>query len=127
MSDHLNYYGTLRDALVRWDQGSTVWTVEMGGLGPGYEQCIQIGAFELCKAMIDAPMPEDDEEKQKLFDAKLHELCKTIPVLDGITGEQAGAMISVAYKFIKFGYNEMMNKADSGRRIMVSKNFPAMA
>ena len=26
------------EQLRRWDAGDSIWTVEMGGLGPGYEQ-----------------------------------------------------------------------------------------
>src|SRR5581483_2130454 len=36
-------YGTnAADWLARWDAGRAVWSIEMGGLGPGYEQCIHI-------------------------------------------------------------------------------------
>src|SRR5687768_3007466 len=37
---------TVEDALRQWDAGETVFTVEMGGLGPGYEMAIQGLAFE---------------------------------------------------------------------------------
>lgn len=43
------YGKTVEDVLRRWDEGSSVWSVEMGGLGPGYEQCIQVLAMELIR------------------------------------------------------------------------------
>src|SRR5688572_10010547 len=42
-------------ALERWDAGQTVFTIELGGLGPGYEQCIHIAAFEAIRAFVDRP------------------------------------------------------------------------
>lgn len=30
------------DLLKRWDAGDPIWSIEMGGLGPSHEQCIQI-------------------------------------------------------------------------------------
>ncbi len=33
---------TAKDALAAWDRGEIVHSVEMGGIGPGYEQAIQI-------------------------------------------------------------------------------------
>ena len=47
------FYG--KDAvewLRRWDAGEGVWSIEMGGIGPGYEQCIQITAAEILRYMI---------------------------------------------------------------------------
>ena len=67
---------TVKEALVQWDNGGTLWTVEMGGLGPGYEQAIQIGTIELCRLMVDKEFPEDDGELDKMFDDGLHEVCR---------------------------------------------------
>ena len=46
---------TNEDALAAWDRGETVWACDMGGMGPGYEQCIQIMGFEMLRAMLDHP------------------------------------------------------------------------
>lgn len=39
--------------LKRWDAGQTVWSIEMGGLGPGYEQAIQIAAAEILRHLLE--------------------------------------------------------------------------
>ena len=44
---------TASEALARWDAGGSVFTLEMGGLGPGYEQVIHIVVFELIRAFKD--------------------------------------------------------------------------
>ncbi len=38
--------------LRRWDAGETVWTVSLGGLGPEYEQCIQITGAEILRWLL---------------------------------------------------------------------------
>src|SRR3990167_269657 len=43
---------TAAEALARWDAGQSVFTVEMGGLGPGYEQVIHIMAFEIIRELL---------------------------------------------------------------------------
>ena len=52
-----------REALARWDRGWNVFTIEMGGLGPGYEQCIHIAVFELIRDHLGEEMSAEPEEK----------------------------------------------------------------
>ena len=40
---------TLRELLSQWDRGEAVWSVSMGGLGPGYDQAIQILVMEILR------------------------------------------------------------------------------
>ena len=40
------YPKTNKEALERWDKGDSLFTISMGGMGPGYEQCIHIVAME---------------------------------------------------------------------------------
>ena len=44
--------------LALWEAKEPVWTVEMGGLGAGYEQAIQEMAFDFFRWMVDNP-PSD--------------------------------------------------------------------
>src|SRR3990172_3354015 len=43
------YGADAADWLKRWDEGRGVWSIEMGGLGPGYEQCIHITCAEILR------------------------------------------------------------------------------
>jgi hypothetical protein len=38
------------EVVAAWDAGRVIWTVEMGGLGPGYEQTIQTLVVELLRS-----------------------------------------------------------------------------
>lgn len=58
MMDH--DFGSAQDAreqLRQWDGGGAIWSIEIGGLGPGYEQAIQVLAIEIVRDEIDKPMP----------------------------------------------------------------------
>lgn len=123
-------YGNITDALAKWDAGSPVWTIEMGGLGPGYEQAIQVGAFELAKRLQGAelPAPGTDNALTDAIDKHLYAVIADVaPALDGLSGAQAGAISNLAYHFVKSGYTETLNQVGQDRRIQASRNFAALA
>lgn len=43
---------TAEEILAKWDANETLWSVELGGLGPGYEQAIQAGAMEALRWLL---------------------------------------------------------------------------
>jgi hypothetical protein len=60
--------------LRRWDEGRSVWSIEMGGLGPGYEQCIHVTAAEILRYMLHEQVDtsawgEDEPDRQAAWDA----------------------------------------------------------
>ena len=120
---------TLKDALQAWDNDVVVTSIEMGGIGPGYEQVIQIGIFELCKHLIDRPIPDVNVDKDltnTFFDEELLVVIHKTPALEGMSGAQAGAIKNVAYKFLSRGYIETLETVPEDRSILVTKNFPTM-
>lgn len=61
------------DLIENWDAGQPCWTVEMGGLGPGYEQVIQIAMVELVRDNLGKPLPEpESDEADSWGDETLH-------------------------------------------------------
>jgi hypothetical protein len=89
---------TAAEALARWDDGKTVWTVEMGGLGPGYEQAIHVTAFELIRealALDSRPIDSKGDDLWQAFGERLdkephpwmHDL--------GITGAQTQKLLGM--------------------------------
>jgi hypothetical protein len=121
-------YGNLDQALAKWQGGDPVWSIEMGGLGPGYEQCIQVGAFELAKRIKDAALPDEKAALGDALDKHLYAvIAEVAPVLDGLSGAQAGAIQNLAYHFVKDGYSETLHQVEQDRRIQCSRKFPALA
>lgn len=120
------YPADAKDALERWDKGDTVWSIEMGGLGPGYEQAIQVGIFETIRRTFDVPLPNDDKELlNKIFDDALREAMgqPDLKILDGLSGAQAGAIKNIAHQFVTKGWS-VMDEVDDDRHIQVSKTIP---
>lgn len=115
---------TAQQALDRWDSGSYVWTIEMGGLGPSYEQCIQIGVFEFLRWLLKEkpsyvkgkPYTEED---RKARDAELYRIDDEFKL--GLSGAQAGAIMSLATAFYMRDYGPCFSEVPDKRAIQVTK------
>ena len=90
----------------------------MGGLGPGYEQCIHIAVFELIRDHLGEEMSGEPEEKWG--DMTLDRINDQL----GMSGAQAGAAKSLAYACLRDGWKATIDQVDDDRRIQVSKEFP---
>ncbi len=139
---------SIADVLTKWDAGEPVWTIEMGGMGPGYEQAIQITAFEMLRLMVGDPPNFDaiDREAELLEhepsaipygETEWHkyrdEMDKALFAEDGpcrglgLSGAQYGAASNIASVFVRHGYRAGLDLAPTDRHILVSKNFPRAA
>lgn len=117
------FYGdTAAEWLRRWDAGETVWSVEMGSLDPGYEQCIQIAAAEIVRVCLAEAITE-----HRLDRAKRHlRNCPTVTAL-GLSGAQASAALHLSFALLDRGPAGIMGEVDEDRRIQVCRVFPADA
>lgn len=115
---------TVTDALERWDKGESVFSVEMGGLGPGHEMAIQGLAFELMRAMNGFADWEDDKKKRELIESldPIISECNKKP-WGGFSGAQVGVAKVLAARVCKAGYrNALRDPAlDEHRLIQVCK------
>lgn len=127
------YGADAKDWLERWDAGKTVWSIEMGGLGPGYEQAIQMAAAELLRFVIEKNYDRDalaDGETWAEIRDEIQNASFANPVIDslGLSGAQFGAALNVAMNLYRHGPRFVMNdERVKDRHIQVSKNFPGMA
>ena len=117
------YPSSVKDALERWDNGKILWSVEMGGLGPGYEQCIQVAVFEILRGLQGQKIPSDHKERQDFYDKILHEAMAKPEnkILNGLSGSQAGAAMNLASKLFTRGWVVLDEVPD--RHIQVTKTF----
>lgn len=131
----IQFYGAdAAEWLRRWDAGEIVWSIEMGGLGPGYEQCIQITTAEILRHMLDKKYDASKWSDQQSWD-KDYEQVKDAGFKNdrivglGLSGAQWGAAVHLAHDIYKNGPVAVMKRyADAGqgqRRIQVRRNFPA--
>lgn len=95
---------TCRDALNAWDAGKSVFSVEMGGIGPGYEMSIQGLVFEFLRYVLHNSVvvpkmgdewPESDlDQLDKEWDSIVFRFANE--PWGGFTGAQVNAAKSLA-------------------------------
>jgi hypothetical protein len=130
------YCLTAKELLARWDSGQSIWSLEMGGLGPGYEQAIQVAAIEMAREGLDVPL----EGPKEGHDAIWEEVCdralkKHDEALGGLSGAMYGAAKWLSWKWVHGGgpaalADEAKKNQEPGekdRMIQVSKGFPQAA
>jgi len=122
------YPKNAREAVDQWDAGETVWSIEMGGLGPGYEQTIQMLVIEILR---DYPnneeIPQEEELRnewlEKVFGEKA--IHRTDDTAGGYSGAQVGAAKNLAFHFLLDGWKSVMNEpALKDRHIQISNYWP---
>jgi len=101
------------DLLSRWDAGRGVWSIAMGGFGPGYEQALQIASFEVLRHLLNGGKIDAAEDAL----ARVEYL--------GLSGAQWGAARSLALAFHERGPRKVHEDFDSDRHIPASKFFPS--
>ena len=124
------YGADAKDWLKRWDEGKSVWSIEMGRLGPGYEQCIQITAAEILRHLLDAEYdaagwerPDIWKRDRDLIEAAGHQNA-VIKEL-GLSGAQWGGAMNIAANLYRDGPRKIMNDDRvKDRKIQVRRDFP---
>ena len=119
------YGADAEEWLERWDSGHSVWSIEMGGIGPGYEQAIQVAAAEVLRCILENGLdPEKSADREQIRSAAFEN-----PDLEalGLSGAQAGAAISLACSLKISGPIEIMTDPKfKDRLIQVSCSFPSL-
>lgn len=123
MSTKELYAADAAEHLRRWDAGEPVWTIDMGGLGPGYEQAIQILAVEIVRDGIGGQLPDDASYREWGEEA----IRRNSKSCGGFTGAQVGAAKNLAWNILKHGPAETLEQVGADRRILVSKSWPRAA
>lgn len=100
------------EVLSRWDEGRSVWSISMGGFGPGYEQALQIATFEVLRYLL-AGNPIETTES----------LLDGLGYL-GLSGAQWGAAKMLGNAFSIKTPRQIHEDYPRDRHIQVRKNFP---
>lgn len=127
------YGKDITEWLARWDKGGSVWSISMGGLGPGYEQAIQLLAAEVVRHFVatDANWWSATEEENNAAWKAVRKSCDDIVTrIDkhiGFSGAQVGAAIQLAAHLYRKGPRACMeDEAVKDRHIQVSKGMPSL-
>lgn len=114
----------LKTLLENWDKGELIHTIEMGGIGPGYEQAIQITIFEMLRQLLEAqPSRAEEDYTTENLDPIVEKANPAIEHL-GLSGAQWFAARSVATTFYFKGYEEARKTFPEDRKLLVSNHFP---
>lgn len=117
----------LTELLNKWDSGGIIDTIEMGGLGPGYEQAIHITIFEMLRELVKAkPSRAAEDYTWEKLDPIIDKAMERLDNL-GLSGAQWGAAKSVASAFYVKGYEESKKTFPEDRHIMVRNHFPNLS
>ena len=112
--------------LSRWDRGDTVWTVVLGGLGPSYDQCINIAVAEVVRALlVRRPkleggallLADDDWLRDVLMDT-----LKGV----GLSGAQYGSARGFGFQLYAQGPMKAIQQYPEDRHTMASKRWPIL-
>lgn len=128
-----SYGADAADWLKKWDDGQTCWTIEMGGLGPGYEQCIHITCAEILRWLL-KHKPDASKwahkEGWKADRERIEQWSFKNPIIDklGLSGAQFGAGMHLATRLYMEGPRKIMTDDHvKDRHIQVCKYFPQAA
>lgn len=129
--NEIDCYGAdAADWLKRWDDGGSVWSIEMGGLGPGYEQCIQITTAEILRHLLERQYDVAKWDDSESWERDNKEI-KTAGFANarisalGLSGAQWGAAMNLAIQFYRRGPRAVMtDELVKARHIQVQRTFP---
>lgn len=117
--------------LERWDTGKGVWTIRMGGMSPGYDQCINIMVAENVRELIglagegfevEPGATEIDPEAVKELDKRTDAAASKL----GLTGAQYGVSRSLGVQLWLYGPVAVSRMYDTDRHTQASKNWPRL-
>lgn len=115
VKNNKDLYGeSAEEWLRRWDAGESVWSIEMGGIGPGYEQVIQITTANILRMLVDGYTDWESINDEIITEDKF-----------GLSGAQYGAAANLAAMlFNNTPIGVMTDARVKDRHIQVSNNFP---
>jgi hypothetical protein len=117
-----------REQLRRWDAGESIWTIDMGGMGPGYEQAIQVLAIEIVRDNLNKPLPEVTSAAGKTWGYDTveridHKLPNGKYACGGFSGAQVGAARFLAWQWLKVGPAALLKSPQLKKRRIQASNF----
>lgn len=121
---------TWQAAVAAFKAGALVNTIELGGIGPGYEQALQLLLFAIMAEWPDGrPLPAaaaGERMPREFLDHRDAVARRHDKALLGLSGAQVMAATQTAWQFMAYGYGKMLLKAPDDRRISFSLHWPRL-
>ena len=125
------YGRDVKDWLARWDTGRTVWSLEMGGFGPTYEQCLQMAVVEIVRYFVRVEPDASTWSEPGAFplvSAVLEREVLTSPAVAALqlSGMQWGAAVNLGARLYRVGPIAVLTDPKvKDRQIQITRWFPA--
>jgi hypothetical protein len=113
---------TWQDALAGWDSGELVFTIELGGIGPSYEQAMHIAVFETLRSIGDMDTTLHADTQTRIIDRAIRDADETKDLQ--LSSAQAAAVRGFVHTVLNHGWQNSVLRYDTDRRIQVRKWFP---
>lgn len=114
------------DIVAAWDAGQTIWSLNLGGLGPGYDQAIQVAVIEILRDHLGDPLPTEQDERQAWAGKTLARIDATL----GLSGAQWGAAKWLAFQILRTGWQDVQRRCEEqgkGEQLQqFRRDFPAV-
>lgn len=117
------YGKSAADLVAKWDRGDTIWSITLGGFGPGYEQALQIAAVEIARDTLTSTKPADEADVNAWWRALSDPAIERVDSWgNGLSGAQAGVARWLAFQWV---HGEGPTLAEGHERaIQVSRHWP---
>lgn len=117
------YPRTARDALRKWDKGEPVFSLDITGMGPSYEQCTQMLVFAAIRAMYSRNRPKHRRGvyTDGVFDNTAHRMNRWL----GFSGTQVAFARHFVMHVFKNGWAATLEARPMERIIQVCKDWPS--
>ena len=119
-------HATAGELVEAWDRGETIWTLDMGGMGPGYEQAIQIAAVEFARANLGFTRTDDEKADTRRFEAACTETLHAIDEdLGGLSRAMFWAATWLAWQWVcNGGPQALIERSRANDQIQCSRWWP---
>ncbi len=114
---------TAKEALEMWDKNTPFMSLEMSGIGPYPEQCIQIAVMELLRLYTDKKLTDNAVEAIPELESHLTKIDHEKNLQ--LSGSQWGAIKNLAFHYLTQGYASTINTYGNKRKIMICRKLPS--
>ena len=124
----MHTHTTAAELVAAWDAEQIIWTLAMGGLGPSYEQALQILAVEITRDALTLDLGETEASFAAFERSSVATIERVADAIGGPTGAMAGASRFLAWRWLTVGPARFLENAreqgHESRIIQCSRFYP---
>lgn len=107
--------------VVLWQTGAIVASIELGGIGPAYEQAIQNFLFKILSYLVEFKISPAGLSDKENYSKTYNEICEKLSSEEDLSGAMFCAAKNLAYQFYVKSYRVVMAECPQDRIIQVMR------